>query len=334
MTSTSRDAQIDPDLKALLDWVPMPLTKSPEGSASQASRKPSFYDKHLADHVVLKHVKLMDSLVHDIASNVDNILDTVRRNEDILPPYAEEMSAKQLFKSHMSQKTEMVNELSVTELYKVTTAAYCIPAASLLAFYPLLKTWTSVLFWTMASTNRHFATTDGALQFLNPSKHVANQRAMQYNCELWDSLGEEMGALLRDIMEKFKDLAIWEIKSLTVGDDQVMQGIKREAHTDILFPWDRCKGAMDCGPTKHTILKPSVTFDGDDHPWKLPLVAHGSSSDSSGSSLRLEQGESETARLGKRKRDDVDPSYQTVKELTSQSYLQRVTLTIPVVDLC
>jgi hypothetical protein len=93
----------------------------------------------------------------------------------------------------------MVSELPVTELYKVTTAAYCTPAASLLTFYPLLKTWTSVLFWTMASANRHFAIADGALQFLDPSEHVGNERARQYNRELWDSLGEEMGTLLRDV---------------------------------------------------------------------------------------------------------------------------------------
>jgi hypothetical protein len=324
MASTSNDARIDPDLQALLDWVPRRLTKAPEGSASKASRKPSFYDKHLSDRVVLKHVKLMDSLVYDIATNVDRILDEVRRNGDRLPPYAEEMSAKQLFKSHMSKKTEMVNELAVTQLYMATTATYCTPAASLLAFYPRLKTWTPVLFWTMASSNRHFAITDGTLQFLNPSEDADDERARQYIRELWDSLGEEMETLLRNVMKRFKDLAIWEIKSLTVSDDDVMRGIKREAHTDILFPWVRCKGATGCQPTKHTIVDPSVGPDGDDHPWKLPLVAYEGSSDSPGSSLRLDQGGDRTTRSRKRKHYDADPTYGTTKQFTSQNYLQQV----------
>jgi len=324
MASTSSDARIDPDLQALLDWVPMRLTKAPEGSASKALRKPSFYDKHLSDRIILQHVKSMESLVYDIVSNVDKILDEVRRNGDRLPPYAEEMSAKQLFKSHMSKKTEMVNELAVTQLYMVTTAAYCTPAASLLAFYPRLKTWTPVLFWTIASANRHFAITDGVLQFLNPSEDVDDERARRYNRELWDSLGEEVETLLRDVMKRFKDLAIWEVKSLTVGDDEVMQGIKREAHTDILFPWVRCKGVTNCRPTKHTIIDPSVGPDGDDHPWKLPLVAYEGSSDSPGSSLTLDREESGTTGSGKRKCDDVDPTYKTAKEFTSQNYLQQV----------
>ena len=31
--------------------------------------------------------------------------------------------------------------------------------------------------------------------------------------------------MLRDVMKRFKDLAIWEIKSLTVSLDEVMQGV-------------------------------------------------------------------------------------------------------------
>jgi hypothetical protein len=312
----------DPDLQALLDWVPMPLTKVPEGSASKASMPPSFYDKHLSDRVVLKRVKLMGSLVSDIATNVDAILDNIRRKGDILPPYVEVMSAKQLFQSHMSKEMAMANELSVTSLYQVTTASYCRPAASLLALYPHHKTWTSVLVWTMAPANRHFAIADGALQLRLPSDDSGpevDEQVRQYNRDLWNSLGEEMGPLLRDVGERFPDLAIWEFKSLTVGDDEVMQGIKREALTDILFPWDKCKGPRSCRTKRHAIIDAFAGPDGDDHPWTIPLVEYEGSSNVSGSSAG--PGESSTA---PRKRKRYDPTFKTAKELTSQKYLQQV----------
>ena len=305
---SSSDVGIGSDWQALLDWVPKCLTTVPKGNysnSSEAPKKPSFYDKHLSDRVTLKHVKLTESLIHEIADTVDEPLKQVLGDKEVLPyPF----NAGVLRWIYRSMDEEMASQLSVSGEYFRSVAVFCPPAASLLAFYPQLKTWGSVIVWRQATVHRHHAIAGGSLQFRKLSGRGEGETGVR--------LDEETETLLHDVREKFKDLAVWGFKTPLVGNDQVMQGIKEEANTDIPFAWVSCEGAAHCR-SEHFIVDPPVGPDADVTPWKLPAVGFGDE----GSSLRGNQ--ERITRSRKRKHGEV-PIIKGAEELTSQRYLQLV----------
>jgi hypothetical protein len=208
---------------------------------------------------------------------------------------------------------EMANQLSVSGEYSRSIAMFCPPAASLLAFYPQLNTWDSVIVWRQA-TVRHHAIAGGSLQLRKLSGNGEDKKGRS---------DEETETLLHDVREKFKYLAVWGFKAPLVGNDQVVQGIKDEANTDLPFAWVSCEGAAHCW-SNHSIVDPPVGPDADVTPWKLPSVSSEGFGEDGPSGLSLKGDQSgRITRSRKRKRDEV-LTIKTAEEITSQRYLQYV----------
>ena len=271
-------SDLENELTAFFNWRPASLHLSP--TASQSPRDPSFYDKLLAENFILRRVRNLPSLTKDIADTVDNALKSISDHGLELPPYSKKFPTESIRRFVLqTRSTAMKNEMSVAEFYAHTTAVFCVNVASVLALLPmfpgLLPDWLNVLCWTCVPSKSGYAITDGALQILPMDSPKSEAEKLLYGSPLWRHL--------QRINKALGDLAIWEFKSLSVGDHPTMSGIRNEAFTGIPFHWE----TMDNDEHKSVRRRykaPLVSLDAKTTPWTLPLPDSDSNenSDSSG----------------------------------------------------
>ena len=174
----------------------------------------------------------------------------------------------------------MKNEMSVAEFYAHTTAVFCVNVASVLALLPmfpgLLPDWLNVLCWTFVPSKSGYAIADGSLQIrvipMDSPKSEAEK--LLYGSPLWQHL--------QRISKALGDLAIWEFKSLSVGDHPTMLGIRNEAFTRFPFRWETIDND-ERESVRRRYEPPSVSLDAKTTPWTLPLP-DSDSNENSGSS--------------------------------------------------
>jgi hypothetical protein len=92
----------------------------------------------------------------------------------------------------------------------------------------------------MDSNASGFAMADGTLQFLEIDDEEEDERTKQIRDEILESMDPHMVETLRKLAATYPDVAVWEMKSLTVGDEDVMVGLKRAASTGRPFNWATC----------------------------------------------------------------------------------------------
>jgi hypothetical protein len=135
------------------------------------------------------------------------------------------------------------NELSIQAYYQNVTSEFCVSVASTLAIHPHI--WQTVIEWVPVPIAQGDAVGDGSLKLLfslNNVKRECDQTAKnsgpQYvDAELWQELME--------VCNKYGDMAIWEMKSVSVGDGAFMLGVLALATGKEQFQWLTCKGGTD-----------------------------------------------------------------------------------------
>ena len=321
-TTATRQPDILAELHNFFEWKPPVLELAPTASQSKASRKPSFCDKLLGEDFILHYVKHLPSLAQDIADTADNALQFIRDRDIQLPPAARQFpTAVVLESSGVSRR--MQNEGSVAQFYGRTTGTWCATVASMLELHPRMPVWASILRWTTSPSKSGYAIADGSIHIRDASDNNFDK----YLKQAWDSLEPNVRESLLRVNEFFPDLATWEIKSLTVGDDGVMNGVLNEARTGIKFRWERFSGAE--AAKKHRQFKtPSVGPDATNTPWTLEQSPTSTSFRSSGQAQgAVEIAEHSTSTIPKakqRNRNDDDETYKDPKELTAERLLQQV----------
>ena len=258
------------ELKALLGWNPPKLTLGADGSKSKATRKPSFYDKHLADGLILKHVKSLPTLLTAIANVVDTKLRDMRARRLPLPPHA---GFPTLEHRELNLSTVMKNESTVSEFYMLNTAIHCMKVASTLGLHPGSRRWVPMLRWSSTPSTGCYAIANGSLQIREFSESVA-PHIVAYERDAWEHIDDDVREIMPRMKELFPDLATWEIKGLSVGSKDVMQGIFR-ATLESIFPWELCTNATTC--KRHSVIRAAVGPDATGSPWVI-----NADSDSSG----------------------------------------------------
>lgn len=242
------------------------------GTKNRATRRAAFYDKHIADHLILLHVKRLDSLVDSIAGTVDQAIKDAYK-QGPLPADDSDVKEKRIRSRTDRSLMQILREDGVAEYYNNLTALFCLPVASTLALHPTLDEWTSRLHWTKQQNKAGWAIADGVL-VLDPMPKADNAELMAlYRADLehvYPDIRENWGHLRRI----YPNLAIWEIKSLTVGDAEVMEGIALLSVRKELFRWKRC--IRDCGRRDHknvcaTHDKWHPGFDALRPQWKLDI---------------------------------------------------------------
>lgn len=279
-------SDLNDELTDFFNWRPARLYSSPKASQSKNTRKPSFYDKLLAENFILRRVRSLPSLPKDIEDAVDNALDAISKHKIKLPPYSEKFPTKYMRSFILETRTSaMQNELSVAEFYAQTTAVFCVRVASVLALQPLFPSlsfpdWLNVLTWTLTPSKSGYAIADGSLRIKCMDTTESEEYRLLYESDLWLHL-QHVGKVLGD-------LAIWEFKSLSVRDHPTMMGIRSEAFTGIPFRWETMNNG-ERETVRRQYEPPRVGPDAKVTPWELPSDSNENSNSSS------EQGHGQSA---------------------------------------
>jgi hypothetical protein len=277
-----------PDLTDFFNWRPVSLYSTTTASQSKATREPSFYDKLLAQNLILRRVQHLPSLAKDIAGTVDDALETIL-DHGINLPLPSAGFPIQSFRSYVerARPAAMQNEMSVAEFYGHTTSLFCSTVASTLALQPDLPSlpeWLNVLYWTVSPSRSGYAIADGSLQIIpNNSPDSAGTEAEK----ILHKSG--LGSLLQRIRQTLGDLAVWEFKSLSVGDHPTMLGIRNEAFTGIPFRWETFDN-NERGRIRRQ-YDPPIGPDAKETPWTLLLPSDSNNNPESSA----EQGKGQSA---------------------------------------
>jgi hypothetical protein len=86
------------------------------------------------------------------------------------------------------------------------------------------------------------ATCDGSLQF--PYK-FHQKRALDGSVKKPDFIDAGLWQEMMEVHKKYRDIATWEIKSLSVGDAGVMLGVMAMATGKEPFEWKTCPGGKE-----------------------------------------------------------------------------------------
>lgn len=281
--TASPDSLIPDALQSLLDWNPPVLRAQKHEKGGSIARKtgaPRFYNKHLTTDLVLKHLQYHPDLAAQIASTVDAAIEAALADGGTLPPSGGQLMEKRDRRDHIARLSHVMSrELPITSFYDKATAHHCTPIASTLALHPKMDRWLSLLHWSMVPNAAGFAITDGSLQILeidDDDDEEANEDSREVIAEIKASMDPDMVDTVRKLAATYPDLAVWEMKSLTVGDEKVMVGLKRSASAGRPFNWVTC----DCNGKEHkadymdavenTRAGPDVPST--DTPWTLPEI--------------------------------------------------------------
>ena len=266
-----------PALIDFFNWKPASLYPSDIASKSETSRPPPFYDKLLTENLILRRVRHLPSLPKDIAKTVDDALEkNLNCGIDLpLPVCDAALFPDRMFRyiATRAQSSAMQNEISVANYYKGTTALFCTIVASTLVLQselPSLPAWLNVLLWTVSESPsiNSYAIANGSLQ-INPdstdstdppSDAVTKAEEILYKSPFWEQL--------QRISKISPDLALWEFKTLSVGDDPTMMGIRNEAFTGIQFCWETMDDNKR-GRTSRRYSPPPISHDAEKTPWTL-----------------------------------------------------------------
>jgi hypothetical protein len=278
--------------------APPPTTISAKTGETVKSRKrehkttrpAGFYDKHLAKHLVLKHVKSLGSLVDCVVGIVDKAIKDAYTKGPLPPNGSGGLVTKGIIQNFTRRaKTIRRREEGVTEYYKDLTTTFCLPIASTLALYPTWHEWTSLLSWTRDPDQAGWAIADGVLQ-LTPAPNASELEDTEDYQQILEKIDPDIRNILDELQRRYPDLATWEMKYLTVGDDEVMKNIAEWALNAHRFYWIYCGG--DCQrPEAHKDVFKSEDelprgYDALEPPWILDPSGPVERSDSPSSSRR------------------------------------------------
>jgi hypothetical protein len=285
------------DVQFILSWNPLQLRPRAEGdsislrtrpppdtalsamraTANGSSRQAAFYDRHLAPHLILERVVYFDTLVSVMANTVDQAIQEAVAKRPLPKDTAILMSGRQI-ESRESLRWTRYRETGVAEAYLKHAAEYCSPIASTLALHPSSEQWDSILDWSSDGEMGRWAIADGTL--------LIPQDIFQggYKQKLLQNEDDGKKDIIKQLAFNATALAVWEMKSLTVGTAQVMQGIAEMGLTHAKFPWKKCTLAVCTHKFLDSMEESSENydtgFDPRSPPWTLPIVPSTSSADS------------------------------------------------------
>ena len=274
-----------PKADVTLPTLPPPDTAPPaaQTKSSGTTHQAAFYDKHLAPHLILKHVIYLNTLVSAMANTVDQAIQSAVA-ERPLPKNIDRLPSENAIKLR-DEETSLTKyrELGVAEFYSHFAAEYCRPIASTLALHPSSEYWGSILDWTLDGKIGRWEIADGVLRISHAV--FANDKLKK---RMLQNEPDGKKDILNQLADRAAALAVWEMKSLTVGTGQVMEEIVEMGLTHVEFPW-KCTLTVCNHKFLASMEEASKDYyrGVDPHlpPWTLPIVPSTSTADSRPTSL-------------------------------------------------
>jgi hypothetical protein len=197
------------------------------GSADvEAYLQTTFYNTHLAPHLICQRLVHIKYLHKKIAVVVDEKLRHIRDQGIVLPPPDPRSFELRVGRDNVVNRTQKSyrDELGVQDFYLSITSRYCVYIASTLALHP--GSWNSVLKWSgipQIAENNLFG---GSLRVMLPSESGLGQKPKDSTAKnVRDFMDDERWKQLMEIRKKYPDLATWEIRSLSSSDVDNMLGV-------------------------------------------------------------------------------------------------------------
>jgi hypothetical protein len=205
---------------------------------------------HLAENHILKHVKHLPSLTHDIANTVNDAIIAATESGIQLPPPPGLLTAIQRKDVVRNIRVTVSDEMELANYYLQTTAKFCAPVASTLALHPgaLHSRWSGLLVWAPSRNLEGYAMADGRLQFIPDEEGDDELRGLR--AELVDAMDENTRTLYEALRKRFPTLATWELKSLWVGNHETVTAIAKLPMTGT-FLWTSCTEPKCLRDPKH-----------------------------------------------------------------------------------
>jgi hypothetical protein len=265
---------VEERLQYILDWNPQVLeaaTIEQGGTTNTKTRPASFYDKHIDRNLILLHFQYHPDLAKEIASTVDKAITAAQTSGHKPPSPRNLLFPDQIAHLEAAEGTTVTRESPIAERYKAITANLCLRIASTLALHPRCPEWESLLKWTQTPNSAIVAIADGALQLNLEDEKAVGERLRQKT--IYPYMDPEMLDTVQLVRRTFPDLAVWEVKSLTVGTDEVMTTLLDNASLRRRFPWVFCfcdgsTHKRDINIARRTRRGP----DADETPWTLRPV--------------------------------------------------------------
>jgi hypothetical protein len=275
---------IPPEVQFVLEWNPPRMiigesadvdmaTQGPLDTAMKttigSSRKAAFYDRHLASHLILERVVHLDDLVSVVAGTVDQAIhDAITKQP--LPKKSGILLPTEVIEFQVESSVwTKYHESGVAEAYKEHTTTYCLPIASTLVIHPSSETWNRALIWTVDRKSEKWAVADAVLRMsinISQDDHPAQK--------LLKNEDDRKRALLKQLASRSTTLAVWEMKSLTVGTAEVMAEIVEMGLTGSKFRWAKCTARVCAHERLEYMPESGESYDeGVDPlspPWTLP----------------------------------------------------------------
>ncbi|KAJ7065133.1 hypothetical protein B0H15DRAFT_973631 [Mycena belliarum] len=231
---------IDDQLRRFFRYLPGTLAEGPGHTKSDSTRPPGYYDRHLSADLRLKKIKYLPTLLEDLAQIADDSLASYLATKGSLPPLSSGDDTSHPFPTthHIEMTmTEALNpivvESDLASFYDKTTSNFCRVVASTLHFQ--LSKWdTHFLRYSLTSSVRGNAIADGFLKF-DPDLYHSEDPPPQHVIRA-----------VRQVAEKFPDLAVWEYKNLRAGNLEAMEAILDLAAEDRDFNWACCEKGELC----------------------------------------------------------------------------------------
>jgi hypothetical protein len=259
------------EIQDLFDWNPPALI--PKAKKSTTTRPPSFFDKHFGDEHVLKRVRRLTTLIHDLDENVNKALDEA---SDFLPPLDEFLTTKQRHVAIKGIDYAARDEKAVGNFYNMTTAQYCPYVASTLALHPKASSsnWLNLLSWTQSVSSSGYAISiDGQLCLIQ--NFNGKEQEETFN-EIIDKIVIDP-VIFKEMMDSQEPFATWEFKSSATGSVDVMESVPGLGE----FNWKKCTECRNDTIKKNhqravdNVKKLVVGCDMRDPPWlKSPVCSY------------------------------------------------------------
>ncbi|KII83383.1 hypothetical protein PLICRDRAFT_451808 [Plicaturopsis crispa FD-325 SS-3] len=252
----SPPADIYEELETVFNWNPQNLDiaeKRVDNSPGRGTRDLCFYAKHIAPHLTLKRVVHVRDLHKKMAHALDEKMAALReQGVSLTSPDSEEGVYTRKGRREYSIRAgryEMRNEIDVAQFYYRSTACYCLPIASTLAFHPDI--WSSILRWSDEPHDGCYPIVDGTFEVM-PLRDGLTRKGPDGEPEatIWDYVDDVNFKHLREIGRRYPRLATWQIMKVSVGVDAVLPRLMSMVHKGT-FRWRRCRGDP-CLPPKQT----------------------------------------------------------------------------------
>jgi hypothetical protein len=209
------------EIRELFDWNP-PLLSPDTPDCPPVIKPSSFYYEHLDERLLLKEVIPFPSLVTNLSTTIDRVLEVVEREIVLTPLPIDHPFPTAEYREMMTYNDSIVDANSVALAYQSTTADYCGLIASMLFLSPKSPSWETFLVWLKGEESARDNPGLDETFVLQIANDISDPAVPN---DAWDTVEEDIRSTLLQRIIQFPVLARWEIFAITPDNEALLKAI-------------------------------------------------------------------------------------------------------------